>query len=289
MQAVSRLLLPFTGDASKPLSHLNYNLETTQQPLVEYDYGISNLAVDMRDGVRLTRLVEVFLSKNRNRSSLPRISDTDTTIEEDWPLTPHLHYPVVSRAQKLHNVSLALTALQTAKGNPQRIEAKDIVDGFREKTVGLLWTIVSRWGLDMLVDWAEVRKEIRRLNLQSSTPKALYEDSNGGESHVDLLQSWARAVATKAGFTVDNLTTSFGDGRVFAAIVNEYEQYLPSQTKHHETASLETKLRGIGCNSYFGRNKTQLETPKTNKFQLGFLAAISMIAGFTTKILSSLA
>lgn len=41
--------------------HVFYNVCHVQIPLREYDYKINNVATDLRDGVRLTRLVELLL------------------------------------------------------------------------------------------------------------------------------------------------------------------------------------------------------------------------------------
>jgi hypothetical protein len=245
------LLLPSIGDITKPLSHLNYTLEAAQDPLSEYDYTISNLAVDMRDGVRLARVIEVLLHSKR-RTSLAIDQNTD----EDWPLSLHLQYPATSRAQKMHNVSLVLSALDNADGNLQCVEAKDIVDGYREKTVGLLWSVLSQRGLGLLLDWDTVIRETRRLErgvLSCVLGEDMYMDMGSStRDHIGLLKNWARCIAHKHGLTVTNLTTSFADGKVFEAIVGEYEQYLPSYTKDNAAAPLAAKLRGIGCNSYFG-------------------------------------
>jgi hypothetical protein len=194
--------------------------------------------------------VEVLLHSKRRVSLAHELTED----EEEWPLSLHLHYPAPSRAQKIHNVSLALSALSKAKGNPQQVEAKDIVDGYRERTVGLLWSILTRWGLDLLLDWDTIVKEIKRLE---KTAFPHLQDDDGFTNldrcdHAGLLQDWARCIAIKHGLVVKNTTTSFADGKVFAAIVREYEQYLPSCAKMDPKASLELKLKGIGCNSYFG-------------------------------------
>jgi abnormal spindle-like microcephaly-associated protein len=236
---------------AKTLSHLNYTLEAVQDPLSEYDYTISNLAVDMRDGVRLARVVEVLLHSKRRTSLAP-----GQNADEDWPLSLHLQYPVTSRAQKLHNVSLALSALDKADANPQCIQAKDIVDGHREKTVGVLWSVLTQRGLGLLLDWDTVIRETRRLERGAfsglSDEDVRMDVGFSAQDHVELLKNWARCIGYKHGLTVTNLTTSFADGKVFEAIVQEYEQYLPSYAKDDKEASLATKLRGIGCNSYFG-------------------------------------
>ncbi|CUS07281.1 unnamed protein product [Tuber aestivum] len=252
LHTLSRLLLPSVGDILRPLGHLNYLPEISQCPLEEYEYEITNLAVDMRDGVRLTRVVELLLSP-RSPAAI-----AGKTPQAKWPLSSNLKFPATSRAHKLHNVSIGLSALNSVGGNPRGVSAKDVVDGSREKTVGLLWGIVSRWGLEQLVDWNEVKREIRSLQARKVPAHTRYSAllvtdccNNGPTNHVRLLKDWAGCIAAAHGIQVDNLTTSFGDGRVFQKIVEEYEQYFPVGVRRERDAPLKAKLRALGCSSYF--------------------------------------
>lgn len=102
-------------------------------------------------------------------------------LTQDWSLSSKLRLPAISRLQKVHNVDLALQVLRSKgvdlkdeRGNyptsarthaiilllrwlghchswccivaflfsGSNIESKDIVDGHREKTLGLLWKIM---------------------------------------------------------------------------------------------------------------------------------------------------
>eukprot|EP00976_Prorocentrum_cordatum_P059859 1175673-Prorocentrum_minimum.AAC.3 len=47
------------GDLERHLSFMGYKLSYTQSPIMEFDFGVANLAVDLRDGIRLCKLVEV--------------------------------------------------------------------------------------------------------------------------------------------------------------------------------------------------------------------------------------
>lgn len=242
------------GDILRPLGYLNYLPETSQHPLEEYEYQISNLAVDMRDGVRFCRVVELLLYPQPPSGS----PEATKSVQQQWPLSSKLKLPAPTRTHKLHNVSLALTALESVGGNPGKVTAKDIVDGFREKTVGLLWGIVSRWGLELLVDWNEVKKEIKRLDYRvnhSSLPYEAIMDEDLPEptNHVQLLWRWASSIARIHGLRVENLTTSFSDGYIFEKIVEEYEQFFPVDMKKGRNAPLVEKLKALGCSSYFGK------------------------------------
>lgn len=47
------------GDIIRHLLFMGYSVTHTQAPLDEYDFMVKNLAVDLRDGVRLCRLVDL--------------------------------------------------------------------------------------------------------------------------------------------------------------------------------------------------------------------------------------
>ena len=58
--AFSRDLLRGEGDVTRHLSHFGYVVTHVQTVLDEYDYAVSNLAVDLRDGLKLTSVPAVF-------------------------------------------------------------------------------------------------------------------------------------------------------------------------------------------------------------------------------------
>ncbi|XP_043653051.1 protein abnormal spindle [Drosophila teissieri] len=119
-------LLANIGDITRELRRLGYVLQHRQTFLDEFDYAFNNLAVDLRDGVRLTRVMEVIL------------------LRDD--LTRQLRVPAISRLQRIFNVKLALGALGEANFQlGGDISAQDIVDGHREKTLSLLWQIIYKF------------------------------------------------------------------------------------------------------------------------------------------------
>jgi abnormal spindle-like microcephaly-associated protein len=279
------------------LNHLDCQVKYKQHPLQEYDYQIKNLAVDLRDGILLTRLVELLLYPSTSflptQQHKPDSTDTVATPtgedlalppgERDWPLSQHLKFPCVGRVTKVFNVQIALGALAGVRGVgfiAQDIRAEDIVDGYREKTVALLWGLVGKWGLTGLVDWDDVRKEIVRLKRKTayrmgerqkdrrSHSEEVEEDFDEGyERYSFLLKQWASCLAGLKGLQLDNLTTSFADGRIFESIVAEYERYIcvskcvePISAKasdegtpsgRPETVNLATRLRALGCSAQF--------------------------------------
>ena len=276
--ALMQMLNPSAGQPIRALAHLGYSLSHSQYALEEYDYAIHSLAIDIRDGVRLTRLVELLLYRSASRH-VGHDRDTDATGtlcmptgeclslvdgEADWPLSQHLKFPCISRATKLFNVQIALTALQTVKGMEvltQNVSAQDIVDGFREKTVRLIWGLTSKWGLGGLVDWSDVKSEIRRRSKSQLHPSNPYfddldlDDEEPSYNHYKaLLKAWAHAITECHNIKICNFNTSFSDGKAFASILDEYQPYLASDaasSKLHQP--LAERLTTLGCSNEFSQ------------------------------------
>jgi abnormal spindle-like microcephaly-associated protein len=121
-----------------------------QYPLDDFKYKITNLAVDLRDGVRLTKLVEVLNGKKGFSSQL--------------------RWPAIGVPQRIHNLSVILKMLQ-AEGisltlpNGDMVNAFDIEGGNREKTLFVVWCLLSRWRLSRYLENVELSSEI--LNLKT--------------------------------------------------------------------------------------------------------------------------
>ncbi|KAB2570392.1 putative calmodulin-binding protein sha1 protein [Lasiodiplodia theobromae] len=276
LQELASMLVPSLGDLSRPLAHLNYHLHYVQYPLQEYNYRVENLATDLRDGVLLTRLVELLLYPPTSLALHQEVTITMPTgdiltscLKDDKELlvlSQHLKFPCVGRAQKQYNVQIALSALEGTTGVAEHalrdVSAEDIVDGHREKTLGLLWSLVGKWGLDTLVDWTELEKETQRYRSRyhSNVPN-VYQDQDtaeesgpielrGLERYMALLRGWADGIARCRGLRATNLTTSFADGRVLEAIVDEYIACFSNATGHFING-LPAKLQLIGCSTAF--------------------------------------
>ncbi len=191
LRELTALIYPSVGDIYRLLKPLGYHVHHTQYPLSEFSYYVENLAIDLRDGVRLTRLVELLLYPLDSRTALEEdisiampTGEVLTAILEKGQsciFSQHLKIPCTSRAQKIFNVQIALGALRAVHGVSQVAEnfmsAEEIVDGHREKTMTLLWTLLGVRGLESIVNHDELRKEIRRLR------KA---DDNMSEDEIDV-------------------------------------------------------------------------------------------------------
>jgi abnormal spindle-like microcephaly-associated protein len=279
LHQLSHLLLPSLGDITRPLGHLSYKVEHAQYPLQEYTYHIENIAIDLRDGIALTRLVELLLYPS---STLIEQHEKTVTIsmptgelltsrivdKESWALSQHLKYPAIGRPQKVYNVQIALSALEGAPGIPRHafdaIKAEDIVNGHRENTLSLLWSLVGKCGFGNLVDWPQIVKETERYqeqwynNPNNYVKRDLDSDSEEAttelhrlEYHKRLLLSWSRSIARLHGIRVTNLTTSFADPKVLEVIVDTYLPATLATAMESGRLGLAAKLKVVGCSTSF--------------------------------------
>ncbi|CAM9943230.1 unnamed protein product, partial [Choristocarpus tenellus] len=145
------------GDFVRHLRKMGYTVHHVQAYIDEFDYRVTNLAMDLRDGVRLARLVEVVTGL--------------------YGITRELRLPAMSRLQASSSLSPTLFVLRgststVARDNlaestssspswPPSVTAKDIVDGQQEATLRLLWSIITRYSLSTLVSKEALVREVK--------------------------------------------------------------------------------------------------------------------------------
>lgn len=179
------LFSPSTQDLSKlesESSHRNHNLvrvlhrlncevSYAQHPLAGFDYHVVNLAVDFRDGVRFAHLVEILFGFCSISGDGEGKGDKSMVGRME-----KIRFPCLSRSDKLHNVQRALDLLQ--RHTAYDVHSKSlatitngfkpeyIVDGYRERSITILWTIVdeiARRGNGAFLNIVGLRREVRRL------------------------------------------------------------------------------------------------------------------------------
>lgn len=152
-------LLANVGDITRLVKKIGIILVHKQTYLDEFDFAFTNLAVDLRDGIRLTKVMEIILLRDN--------------------LTRLLRYPAVSRLQKIHNVDVGLKALQEADYQIHGdIVPKDIVEGHREKTLSLLWQLIYKFrapkfnaAANVVQRWWRVRMLQREVDARIQTKR----------------------------------------------------------------------------------------------------------------------
>ncbi|NXR81284.1 ASPM protein, partial [Pycnonotus jocosus] len=228
--AFSRDFLSGEGDLSRHLGFLGLPVSHIQTPLDEFDFAVTNLAVDLQCGIRLVRTVEL-LTKN-------------------WSLSKQLRVPAISRLQKMHNVDIVLNVLKERGVHLKdetgaSIDSRDIVDRHRERTLALLWKIVFAFQVDVFLNVEHLKEEIEFLN-KTYKRRALLsavktfpncfrvqkDNSNFSSQtyseNVKLLMAWVNAVCRFYSIKVENFTVCFSDGRVLCHLIHHYHPcYVP--------------------------------------------------------------
>nr|XP_046247893.1 abnormal spindle-like microcephaly-associated protein [Scatophagus argus] len=245
--AFSRDFLSGEGILPRHLGYLGLPVCHVQMPLDEFDFAVKNLAVDLKCGIRLVRVMELLI--------------------QDWTLSAKLRLPAISRLQKIHNVDVALQVLKSRgvdlkDERGSTIDSKDIADGHREKTLSLLWKIIFAFHVEVILDEDQLREEIGFLKRTLRTKRRLaalradrgphhspakarvpYEHSS---TKITLLMDWVRAVCNFYNLKVENFTVAFSDGRVLCYLIHHYHPSLLSEeaVSHSTTQTVECSPRG---------------------------------------------
>lgn len=197
------------GNLNKHLLQLEVSVSFEQSPLEELDFFVTNLATDLRDGVRLGKLAEV-------------LGDSTGVIEQ-------MRIPAISRLQKVFNVGVALSALSDlGVPNVDQVHPNYIVDGHRPQVLKVLWSITSSFQLNNLLDKEKLKEEIyaiRRSKKVSEGPlqfSSLCGDIESCQDICDLLLVWCDAVCSSYNLNIKNFTESFADGRAVCLLIHYY-------------------------------------------------------------------
>ncbi|NXG70418.1 ASPM protein, partial [Baryphthengus martii] len=251
--AFSRDFLSGEGDLSRHLGFLGLPVSHAQTALDEFDFAVTNLAVDLQCGIRLVRTMEL-LTKN-------------------WNLSKQLRVPAISRLQKMHNVDIVLNVLKERgihlkDENGASIDSRDIVDRHRERTLALLWKIVFAFQVDVFLNVEQLKEEIEflknahkrktRLSVLKSSPNCRVQEDNSNflpqsySENVKLLMAWVNAVCGFYSIKVENFTVCFSDGRVLCHLIHHYHPcYVPLEAVcQRTTQTVEcSRTHTVGLNS----------------------------------------
>ncbi|TRZ09083.1 hypothetical protein HGM15179_018024, partial [Zosterops borbonicus] len=141
---------------------------------------VGDLYSDLRDGFVLTRLLEVLSGETLPRPTRGRM-----------------------RIHSLENVDKALQFLKEQRVHLENVGSHDIVDGNHRLTLGLIWTIILRFQIQVI--------------------KIKTEDNRETRSAKDALLLWCQMKT--AGYpevNIQNFTTSWRDGLAFNALIHRH-------------------------------------------------------------------
>ncbi|XP_061184440.1 abnormal spindle-like microcephaly-associated protein homolog [Saccostrea echinata] len=220
------------GDINRHLGYLGCITGHTQTALDEFDYAIQNLCTDLRDGLRLIRILDL--------------------LEEKAPLKRKLRVPAISRLQKIHNMDVAFSILKDIgidmERDVKKVTSRDIVDGHKEKTLHLLWMIILKYQIGLILNVDQLKEEISALErslqlrkhlqalknyemgLQHKRRESTCDDLYSNNELLASLLKWCRTVCLFYGLKVENFTVSFSDGQALCFLVHHYHPDLLPQT-----------------------------------------------------------
>jgi len=252
LQALLKESMQGGGDVLRPLTMLGFRFSYKQPVNLEYNFKVENLAIDLRDGIKLLRLVEV-------------LTGTEGLVRK-------ARLPAKNKAAKLSNVELALSAMTEANlwateglaGRP--LQAADIVCGDRERSIWLLWQMIVHWQISAVVEVATLHNEINDVLAQQSLDKM----GSPAEPAVELcpgtavvpeyclLAKWIQAICGQYRLRIRNLSTDFADG---AALCLALHHYLGEEMLSMRDIALpeSTERKEVEENHQFGHARTKSE------------------------------
>ncbi|XP_065511144.1 spectrin beta chain, non-erythrocytic 4 isoform X4 [Caloenas nicobarica] len=187
---------------------------------------IGDLYADLRDGFVLTRLLEVLSGEQLPKPTRGRM-----------------------RIHSLENVDKALQFLKEQRVHLENVGSHDIVDGNHRLTLGLIWTIILRFQIQVI--------------------KIKTEDNRETRSAKDALLLWCQMKT--AGYpevNIQNFTTSWRDGLAFNALIHKHRPDLidfHKLTKSNATYNLQqafnTAEQQLGLSKLLDPEDVNMEDP----------------------------
>ncbi|KAH6790485.1 hypothetical protein C2S51_005491 [Perilla frutescens var. frutescens] len=183
------------------LAHLvivGYNVTYQQNPLIEYDFKISDLFKDLRDGVKFCRATGL--------------------LRHDSSILMKVVVPSDTQKKSLFNCGIALQYLRQA-GVPlldedgTEILSEDVASGDKELTLSLLWNMFVHLQLPLLINKSLLSEEISNI-------RGVVENSST-QRPLDLLLNWIKAVCETYELKVDG-HSSLLDGKAMWCLLDYY-------------------------------------------------------------------
>ncbi|XP_006745523.1 spectrin beta chain, non-erythrocytic 4 [Leptonychotes weddellii] len=187
---------------------------------------IVDLYADLRDGFVLTRLLEVLSGEQLPRPTRGRM-----------------------RIHSLENVDKALQFLKEQRVHLENVGSHDIVDGNHRLTLGLVWTIILRFQIQVI--------------------KIETEDNRETRSAKDALLLWCQMKT--AGYpevNIQNFTTSWRDGLAFNALIHrhrpdlvDFSKLTKSNANYNLQRAFRTAEQHLGLTRLLDPEDVNMEAP----------------------------
>uniref|UniRef100_A0A673VDS9 Spectrin beta, non-erythrocytic 4 n=1 Tax=Suricata suricatta TaxID=37032 RepID=A0A673VDS9_SURSU len=210
------------GGSSKPKTFTKW----VNSHLARVGCHIGDLYADLRDGFVLTRLLEVLSGEQLPRPTRGRM-----------------------RIHSLENVDKALQFLKEQRVHLENVGSHDIVDGNHRLTLGLVWTIILRFQIQVI--------------------KIETEDNRETRSAKDALLLWCQMKT--AGYpevNIQNFTTSWRDGLAFNALIHrhrpdlvDFSKLTKSNANYNLQRAFRTAEQHLGLTRLLDPEDVNMEAP----------------------------
>ncbi|WCJ20235.1 hypothetical protein M5689_002483 [Euphorbia peplus] len=188
------------------LAHLvivGYKVSYQQNPLVDYDFKVTDLCEDLQDGVRLCRAIQL--------------------LQNDSSILSKIVVPSDTRKKNIVNCGIALQHLKKmgltlCDEDGVMIMEDDIANGDKELTISFLWKIFVHFQVPLLINKAILADEILKIqgfNVDSSNSFSL------SSSSLELLLKWMQVICEKYDHKLDDFS-SLVDGKAIWCLLDYY-------------------------------------------------------------------
>ncbi|KAI3657561.1 hypothetical protein MP638_000287 [Amoeboaphelidium occidentale] len=221
---ISSMMLKGEGDIGRHLANIGYSLSSVSQSSVEfynandYDFEVKNLSTDLRDGVRLCKLVDLLSPPNEKQEPLmSRVSLAGTA------------------AASAKNLDLVIQRVFPTSSREKRFIVEGVSKGHREVTLNLLWNIMYKFTLNQLFSEGETESQTLKtvcMDLSKNLGASLDDiESNETDDHLMFLMKWVRLSLGKieGSFSWNDFATN---PEFLVQIVNTYMPSVVKEVEH---------------------------------------------------------
>eukprot|EP00808_Paulinella_micropora_P001552 g30257.t1 len=232
------------GDVVRQLSTIG-KLQVKENIWSGFDFRVSNIAADLRDGIRLGRLFDLLVQKHD--LSRAKQKKKGGQSKAGGSLLSQLRNPAESEIERTANLRIVLDTLvqhsPVLASRLRDVSPQDIVMGSQKQTIELLSDVAFHLDVMPLIQVHKLETEIGRLKQEFGAALArakfvespsqqglLYASSN----KLQKLLHWVRQVCfiqaqiLQPAVFVENFTSSFSDGRIFCLLISHYQPDLLS-------------------------------------------------------------
>lgn len=208
----SSMCLLNEADITRHLSLIGYHVHYYQLPLDEYYYLVTDIFIDMQDGIRLAKLIDRIFGEHK--------------------LMKLVKYPAHTKFTRISNIRKSLDILRD-KGIVRNTDvnyAKAVASGSHDETLQLVWNLLFEWKISNLIDVEGLTDEIRSIKKdfvrRLGQEKIEFNSEQKNSDKLILILQWSQLICAFYNIKIVDFGESFSDGTAFCAIVSFYHPNL---------------------------------------------------------------